>query len=246
MAPRIASTIAQQLAVTARALVADGRGILAADESSATCTQRFEKLGIKSTPESRRDYREMLFSTPGIGAFISGAILYDETIRQSTRDGTPIPELLRRQDIIPGIKVDTGTKPLATASDEKVTDGLEGLSERVAQYHSLGARFAKWRAVFTIGLNSPSRYCIEVNVRALARYARICQEGGLVPIVEPEVLMDGDHDIDRCEAVTTGTLQHVFHALNRQNVLLEGIILKPSMVIAGKASPRQADGKSVV
>jgi fructose-bisphosphate aldolase class I len=241
MAPGIASHIAEQLSATASSLVADGKGILAADESNSTCTQRFAKLGIASTPESRRDYREMLFSTSGLGAFISGAILYDETIRQSARDGTPIPKLLRRHDIIPGIKVDTGLKSLMGAPDEKVTEGLDRLPERVAEYHRLGARFAKWRAVITIGANTPSRYCIEVNTRALARYARTCQDGGLVPIVEPEVLMDSDHDIDRCQAATTKTLQFVFHALNQNGVLLEGMILKPSMVIAGKASPRQAD-----
>jgi fructose-bisphosphate aldolase class I len=229
-----------QLAETAQALVADGKGILAADESTATCTQRFQKLGIVSTPDSRRDYREMLFSTPGIGEFISGAILYDETLRQNARDGTPIPELLKRQGIIPGIKVDTGAKPLAGMPEEKVTEGLDGLRERVTNYYGLGARFAKWRAVIAIGPGLPSRYCIEVNAHALARYARLCQEGGLVPIVEPEILMDGDHDIDLCDEVTTDTLQTVFQALNEQGVFLEGIVLKPSMVIAGKASPHQA------
>jgi fructose-bisphosphate aldolase class I len=241
----MAANPADQLATTARILVADGKGILAADESSGTCTQRFQKLGIASTAESRRDYREMLFSTPGLGEFISGAILYDETLRQSARDGTPIPQLLQRQGIIAGIKVDTGAKPLAGAPAEKVTEGLDGLRERIAEYHAGGARFAKWRAVIAIGDGIPSRNCIDVNAHALARYARLCQEGGLVPIVEPEVLMDGDHDIDTCEAVTTDTLQAVFDALHRQGVLLEGILLKPSMVIAGKSCPRQASPEEV-
>jgi fructose-bisphosphate aldolase class I len=237
--------LTEQLPTTARLLVADGKGILAADESTATCTQRFEKLGIASTADSRRDYREMLFSTPGLGTFISGAILYDETIRQSARDGTPIPQLLKQQGIITGIKVDTGAKPLAGAPAEKITEGLDGLRERVAEYHGLGARFAKWRAVIAIGDGIPSRYCIDTNAHALARYALLCQEGGLVPIVEPEVLMDGDHDIDACEAVTTDTLHAVFHALHSQGVLLEGIILKPSMVIPGKSCPRRAAPQEV-
>ncbi|MCI0429989.1 MAG: fructose-bisphosphate aldolase class I [Rhodospirillales bacterium] len=241
----MAGSSAEQLAITAQTLVAGGKGILAADESSSTCTQRFQKHGIASTPESRRDYREMLFRTPGLGEFISGAILYDETIRQGARDGTPIPELLWRQDITPGIKVDTGAKPLAGAPEEKVTEGLDGLRERIADYYGLGARFAKWRAVIAIGPKTPSRYCIEVNAHALARYARLCQEGGLVPIVEPEVLMDGDHDIDRCDEVTTETLHMVFRALHEQGVLLEGIILKPSMVIPAKGCARLASTQEV-
>jgi fructose-bisphosphate aldolase, class I len=233
-------TVNDQLIETARAMVAPGKGILAADESSGTCTQRFEKLGIKSTPDSRRDYREMLLGTPGLGKFISGTILYDETLRQSARDGTPIVELLRRQDIIPGIKVDTGTKALAGSPNEKITEGLDGLRERVAEYRKLGARFAKWRAVIGIGPGMPTDYCIDVNAHALARYARLCQEGGLVPIVEPEVLMDGDHDAARAEDVTTRTLHVVFDALHRQGVMLEGIVLKPNMVVSGKACQVQA------
>ncbi|MCI0429821.1 MAG: fructose-bisphosphate aldolase class I [Rhodospirillales bacterium] len=239
------ASLPEQLALTAQTLVADGKGILAADESSSTCTQRFQKLGIASTPESRRDYREMLFCTPGLGEFISGAILYDETNRQNARDGTPIPDVLKRQGIIPGIKVDTGAKPLAGAPEERITEGLDGLRERVADYWRLGARFAKWRAVIAIGPKAPSRYCIEANAHALARYARLCQEGGLVPIVEPEVLMDGDHDIDHCDEVTTNTLHIVFHALHEQCVLIEGIILKPSMVIPGKECSRQANSQEV-
>ncbi|MGQ0664360.1 MAG: class I fructose-bisphosphate aldolase [Pseudomonadota bacterium] len=236
---------AEQLSSTAQALVADGKGILAADESTATCTQRFDKLGIASSETTRRDYREMLFGTPGLGEFISGTILYDETIRQSARDGTPLAALLSRQGIILGIKVDTGAKPLAGAPAEKVTEGLDGLRERVAEYHRLGARFAKWRAVIAIGLGIPTRYCLEANAHALARYARLCQDGCLVPIVEPEVLMDGDHDIDRCDEVTIATLHTTFHALHEQGVVLEGILLKPSMVISGKGCPRQAGVKEV-
>ncbi len=235
----------EQLASNAAALVADGKGILAADESTPTCTKRFQALGIGSSEASRRDYREMLFTTPGLGDFVSGAILYDETIRQSAADGTPIPALLEKQGIVPGIKVDTGAKPLAGSPEEKVTEGLDGLRDRVAAYFDLGARFAKWRAVITIGAGIPSPACIEVNAHALARYARLCQEGGLVPIVEPEVLMDGDHDIERCEAVTNATLHAVFHALFQQGVALEGMVLKPNMVIAGKACAAQADVEEV-
>jgi len=223
----------------ARALVTVGKGILAADESNATCTARFQKLGIDSTPDSRRDYREMLFTTQGLGEFVAGAILYDETIRQQARDGMLLADLMMRQGIIPGIKVDTGARPLAGAPDEKITEGLDGLRERVAEYFRLGARFAKWRAVISVGVKTPSRYCIDVNAHALARYARLCQEGGLVPIVEPEVLMDGDHDIERCDDITTDVLHAVFDALHEQGVLLEGIILKPNMVVAGKGCPRQ-------
>jgi fructose-bisphosphate aldolase class I len=235
----------EQLAATAEAMVADGKGVLAADESTPTCTKRFQNLGIVSSEASRRDYREMLFTTPGLGEFVSGAILYDETIRQNAADGTPIPALLQEQGILPGIKVDTGAKPLAGAPEERVTEGLDGLRDRVADYYDLGARFAKWRAVITIGIDLPSRACVEVNAHALARYARLCQEGGLVPIVEPEVLMDGDHDIERCDEVTSATLHSVFHALFEQNVALEGMLLKPSMVISGKDCPEQADVQEV-
>ncbi|MDP6786083.1 MAG: fructose-bisphosphate aldolase class I [Rhodospirillales bacterium] len=229
------------LASIARSLIADGRGILAADESTGTITKRFDGIGVESTEENRRSYRELLFTTPGLGEFVSGAILYDETIRQAATDGTPIPALLAKQDIHPGIKVDTGAKPLAGSAEETVTEGLDGLRERVAEYHGLGARFAKWRAVIKIGDRIPTPYCIEANAHALARYARLCQDGGLVPIVEPEVLMDGDHDIDRCDAVTTETLHVVFAALHRQGVSLEGMLLKPNMVISGKDCSRQAD-----
>ena len=191
------------LASIAQSLVADGRGILAADESTGTITKRFDALGVASTEENRRSYREVLFTTAGLGECVSGAILYDETIRQAAQDGTPFPEVLAKQNIHPGIKVDTGAKPLAGSPDETVTEGLDGLGQRVAEYYGLGARFAKWRAVIKIGEDIPSPYCIETNAHALARYARLCQDGGLVPIVEPEVLMDGDHDIDRCDQVTT-------------------------------------------
>ncbi len=230
----------EQLGSTAQAMVADGKGILAADESLPTITKRFDKLGIESTEENRRAYRETLFATPGLGEFISGAILFDETIRQKAADGTPLPELLKRQGIMPGIKVDAGAKPLAGAPEEKVTEGLDGLRGRVAEYADLGARFAKWRAVITIGAGIPSRYCIGANAHALARYARLCQEGGLTPIVEPEVLMDGAHDIGRCEDVTAATLQAVFDALADHGVLLEGMLLKPNMVISGTDCPEQA------
>jgi len=225
---------------TARALVADGRGILAADESTPTIGKRFEGIGVDSTETARRDYRELLFSTPGLGQYISGVILYDETIRQAAADGVPLVEVQRRQGIIPGIKVDTGAKPLALCPGETVTEGLDGLRPRIGEYREMGARFAKWRAVISIGDDLPSHACLATNAHALARYAALCQEGGLVPIVEPEVLMDGDHDIDTCEAVTTRTLQIVFAALAEQRVHLEGILLKPNMVVSGKGCPRQA------
>ena len=233
------------LASIAQSLVADGRGILAADESTGTITKRFDALGVASTEENRRSYREVLFTTAGLGECVSGAILYDETIRQAAQDGTPFPEVLAKQNIHPGIKVDTGAKPLAGSPDETVTEGLDGLGQRVAEYYGLGARFAKWRAVIKIGEDIPSPYCIETNAHALARYARLCQDGGLVPIVEPEVLMDGDHDIDRCDQVTTETLHVVFDALHRQGVSLEGMLLKPNMVIAGQGCSRQAGVEEV-
>ncbi len=233
------------LASIAQSLVANGRGILAADESTGTITKRFEAIGVKSTEENRRSYRELLFTTPGIGEFVSGAILYDETIRQAAKDGTPFPDVMAQQNIHPGIKVDAGAKPLAGSPEETVTEGLDGLRERIAEYYGLGARFAKWRAVIKIGDHIPTPYCIETNAHALARYARLCQDGGLVPIVEPEVLMDGDHDIDRCDEVTTETLHVVFGALRRQGVSLEGMLLKPNMVIAGTDCSRQADVEEV-
>ena len=231
---------AEQLETVAREIVADARGILAADESTPTIGKRFETIGVASTEDSRRDYRELLFTTAGLGEFVSGVILYDETIRQSSAGGVPFVEVLQGQNIHPGIKVDTGAKALAGSAGEKVTEGLDGLGERVAEYRELGATFAKWRAVITIGDGIPSPYCIEANAHALARYARLCQEGGLVPIVEPEVLMDGAHDIERSDDVTTATLATVFHALHEQGVHLEGMLLKPSMVISGADCPTQA------
>ena len=236
---------AQTLETTARAMVAPNKGILAADESTATIGKRFSEFGIESTPETRRAYRDMLFGTPGLGENVSGVILYDETIRQSALDGTPFPELLEHAGMIPGIKVDTGAKPLALHPDEKVTEGLDGLRERVGEYVRMGARFAKWRAVITIGEGIPTRACLVANAHALARYAAICQEGGLVPIVEPEVLMDADNSIERCEEVTEATLGTVFDELHGQDILLEGIVLKPNMVVPGKRSPRQASVKEV-
>jgi fructose-bisphosphate aldolase, class I len=225
---------------TARALVAPGKGILAADESLPTIGKRFTPLGIDNVEENRRFYRQMLFTAPGIGDAVSGVILFDETIRQSTDDGVPFPEVLQRQGIIPGIKVDKGAKPLAFAPGETVTEGLDGLRERLQEYTQLGARFAKWRAVIDIGENIPTRHCIDANAHALARYAGLCQEAGLVPIVEPEVLMDGSHSIERCYEVTGATLHLVFDRLHEQRVDLAGCLLKPNMVIAGKKSSSQA------
>jgi fructose-bisphosphate aldolase class I len=226
-------------------LVADGKGILAADESVATATRRFDPFGIQSTEQSRRAYREMLFTTRGAAEFISGAILYDETIRQKSSDGTPLAEVLRSQGIVPGIKVDTGAEPLAGAPEETVTEGLDGLRERLAEYDGMGARFAKWRAVIRITDALPSRACVSANAHALARYAALCQEQHLVPIVEPEVLMDGAHALERCEEVTGMVLHVVFHALFEQGVSLESILLKPSMVIAGKDCSRPASVQEV-
>jgi fructose-bisphosphate aldolase class I len=224
----------------ARAMTAPHRGILAADESTGTIGRRFDSIGIENTEPNRRAYRDMLFGTPNLGDNISAAILYDETIRQSALDGTPFPEVLRRAGIIPGIKVDLGAKDLALHPGEKVTEGLDGLRGRIAEYVGLGARFAKWRAVITIGDGIPSRACLAVNAHALARYAALCQEGGLVPIVEPEVLMDGDNTIERCEEVTEETLHTVFDELVLQGIALEGMVLKPNMVVPGKKAPRQA------
>ena len=229
-----------ELGLTAKALVAPGKGILAADESHPTIEKRFRALGIEGTEENRRVYRQMLLTTPGIAEFISGVILFDETIRQKADDGTAFPTVLSRQGIIPGIKVDTGAKPLAGATGEKITEGLDGLRERLAEYRGLGARFAKWRAVITIGGGTPSAYCIDANAHALARYAALCQEAGLVPVVEPEVLMDGDHTIERCFDVTEAVLSSVFRALRDQRVTPEHVLLKPNMVLPGAACPRQA------
>ncbi|MGI9120998.1 MAG: class I fructose-bisphosphate aldolase [Acidimicrobiales bacterium] len=232
--------MADDLSTTAQALVASGRGILAADESTATITKRFGSIDVDSTADSRRAYRDALFSTPDLGDSISGVIMYDETIRQSSSDGIPFPKLLEEQGILPGIKVDTGAKPLAGAADEKVTEGLDGLRERIDEYVEMGARFAKWRAVITIGEGMPSQYCIDANAHALARYAALCQEGGLVPIVEPEVLMDGDHSIERCFEVTEATQHVVFSALYEHRVVFEEMVLKPNMIISGKGNARQA------
>ena len=230
----------QQLQDTANAMVAPGKGILAMDESNPTCNKRFAKLGIDTTEVKRREYRDMLLTTRGLSEFIGGAILYDETIRQSTLKGTPFPKYMQDAGIIPGIKVDTGAKNLALHSGETVTEGLDGLRERLAEYYKMGARFAKWRAVITIGKGIPSDACIEANAHALARYAALCQEANIVPIVEPEVLMDGDHTIERSYEETEKTQLVVFEQLKRQGVALEGIILKPSMVISGADCPTQA------
>ncbi|MGQ0570124.1 MAG: class I fructose-bisphosphate aldolase [Armatimonadota bacterium] len=234
-----------ELSEIARKLVAPGKGILAADESSGTIKRRFASIGVESTEQHRRDYRELLFRTPGAAEFISGVILYDETIRQKGADGTPLVRVLSDQGVIPGIKVDAGAKPLAFAEGELVTEGLDGLRERFAEYRELGAKFSKWRAVITIGLGIPSHYCIEVNAHALGRYAALSQEAGIVPIVEPEVLMDGDHSIDRCFEVTRDTLREVFSQLARQRVELEGMLLKPNMVLSGKEARDRAPAEEV-
>jgi fructose-bisphosphate aldolase, class I len=234
-----------KLEETAKALVAPGKGILAADESTGTIKKRFDTIEVESTEENRRAYRELLFTTEGAGEFISGVILYDETIRQSTADGKPFPTALEEAGIIAGIKVDTGAKPLALAPDETVTEGLDGLRERLEEYRGLGARFAKWRAVLSIGDGIPSDYAIWTNAHALARYAALCQEAGLVPIVEPEVLMDGDHSIDTAFHVTARTLQAVYTELHDQRVQIEGTLLKPNMVLPGYESPEQVPHEEV-
>ena len=226
---------------TAQEMVAPGRGILAMDESTGTCTSRFEKLGVESTESTRLSYREMLVTTPELSRYISGAILFDETLRQKVTGEVPFAEYLDRVGIVPGIKVDMGAKALAGHPGEKVTEGLDGLRERLQEYVSLGARFAKWRAVITIGEGIPSDACIMANAHSLARYAALCQESGVVPIVEPEVLMDGAHTIDTCRTETEKTLSVVFDELHEQGVALSGIVLKPNMVISGKDSTEQAD-----
>jgi len=233
------------LHATAQALVATGKGILAADESFGTIEKRFKKLGIASTEDNRQAYREMLFTTGGVENFISGVILFDETIRQSTAGGTPFASVLAKVGIMPGIKVDTGAKALAGFPGEKITEGLDGLRERLAEYAKLGARFAKWRAVIAIGDGLPTPFCISANAHALARYAALCQEAGLVPIVEPEVLMDGPHTIERCDEVTEATLKAVYDQLHKHRVVLEGTLLKPNMVLSGKECPRQAPVEQV-
>ncbi|MCR4281882.1 MAG: fructose-bisphosphate aldolase class I [Bauldia sp.] len=241
--------MAERLEDIAARMVAPGKGILAADESSGTLTKRFEALGIASTPETRRDYREMFFRTEeAMRNFVSGVILYDETIRQNTKDGTPLVKLIAATGAVPGIKVDTGARPLALAPGEKITEGLDGLRERLKEYYEFGARFAKWRAVIDIGPAIPTMNCIHANAHALARYAALCQEAGIVPIVEPEVVMDGPvaaHDADTCYAVTEKTLKAVFDELRLANVNLRGVVLKPNMVVAGKNSPKQATPKEV-
>jgi fructose-bisphosphate aldolase class I len=237
--------MSQTLSDTANALVVDGKGILAADESSPTIKKRFDGIGVDSTEDNRRDYRFMLFSAPDAGRYISGVILFDETIRQSAADGTSLVEVLKSAGMIPGIKVDQGAKPLAGFPGEKVTEGLDGLRERCEDYVKLGARFAKWRAVYTIGEDGPSAACLTANAHALARYAAIAQETGLVPIVEPEVLMDGDHSIDDCELVSEEVLRTVFGELAVQEVELEGMLLKPNMVLSGTDCPEQAGVEEV-
>ena len=234
-----------ELEATAQAMVAKGKGILAADESTGTIKKRFDGIKLESTEENRRAYREMLFTAPGAADYISGVIFYDETLRQKTKAGVPFAEHLKRLGIVPGIKVDAGTKPLAGAPGEVVTEGLDGLRERLKEYYSLGARFAKWRAVIDIGEAIPSIYGIHVNAHALARYATLCQEANIVPIVEPEVLMDGGHTIERCEEVTNAVLTRVFAELDTQRVYLEGMVLKPNMVISGMKCAKQAGVEEV-
>ncbi|MBO6543828.1 MAG: fructose-bisphosphate aldolase class I [Alphaproteobacteria bacterium] len=230
----------------ANAMGARGRGILAADESSGTIKKRFDTIGVASTEETRRDYREMLFrTTKAMHDHISGVILYDETIRQKAEDGTPLVTLIKNAGAIPGIKVDMGTKPLPGFPGEKITEGLDGLAARLTEYYELGARFAKWRAVLDISPNIPTSACIKANMHALARYAALCQAANIVPIVEPEVLMDAEHDIDRCYDVTHATLRVLFDELIEQNVMLEGTVLKPNMVISGKKCPKQAGPEEI-
>jgi fructose-bisphosphate aldolase, class I len=234
-----------ELRATAQAMVGKHRGLLAADESTSTIGKRFTSIKLESTDETRRLYRELLFTTPGATDNISGVILYDETIRQKTKDGVPFPTYLTQQGMIPGIKVDTGAKPLAGFPGETITEGLDGLRERLAEYYQLGARFAKWRAVIDIRSSIPSAYAIEANADALARYAALCQEASIVPIVEPEVLMDGEHTLERCEDVTNAVLDRVFSHLFAARVYLEGMVLKPNMIIPGKKCPQRASPEQV-
>jgi len=235
----------QSLETVARAMAAPGKGILAADESTGTIEKRLQSIKVENTEENRRAYRDLLFSAKGLGQYISGVILYDETIRQKGLNGTPFVELLAKNGILPGIKVDTGAKDLALCPDEKVSEGLDNLAKRCAEYVKLGAKFAKWRAVITIGPSIPSSTCIAANAHALGRYAAICQAAGLVPIVEPEVLMDGNHTIERCEEVTEWALNAVYDALYINRVVLERSVLKPSMVISGSECPKQAPADEV-
>ena len=236
-----------ELNKVAEAMVAPGRGILAADESTGTIKKRFDSLGVESTADTRRDYREMLFRTKeAMTKYISGVILYDETIRQNAKDGTPLVKLIAQAGALPGIKVDKGTKPLPNCPGEVVTEGLDGLGERLAEYRGLGAKFAKWRAVIDVGEHGmPSYTCVNANAHALARYAALCQQEGIVPIVEPEVLMDGGHDIDRCAEVTTWVLKETFQALFFNRVALEGMVLKPNMIVPGKTSGKRASVEEV-
>jgi fructose-bisphosphate aldolase class I len=230
---------------TARELVAPGKGILAADESSGTIEKRFDGISVESTEDNRRAYRQLLFTTPGLGEHISGVILFDETIRQSTDDGTRLTEVLEKAGVIPGIKVDTGAKPLARFEGETVTEGLDGLSERLAEYKELGARFAKWRATYFIGGGRPTDFAVLANGHALARYAALCQEAGIVPIVEPEVLMDGDHDIAACEDATGRALHTLYEQMSEHRIDLAGTLLKVNMVVPGKGAPTQVDDATI-
>jgi fructose-bisphosphate aldolase, class I len=230
---------------TARAMVAPGKGLLAADESAGTCKKRFDSVKVECTEENRRAYREMLFTTPGLADYVSGVILFDETLRQSTKAGTNFAEYLKQIGILPGIKVDAGAQDMALHPGEKVTEGLDGLPRRMDEYFKLGARFAKWRAVITIGEGIPSRACIKANAHALARYSAICQEASIVPIVEPEVLLDGVHSAERSEAVHEETLEALFHEMQQHGVSLEHVILKASMTVSGKAHPQQASVREV-
>ena len=225
---------------TALAMVAPGKGLLAADESAGTCKKRFDSVNVECTEENRRLYRELLFTTPGIEEFVSGVILFDETLRQKTREGEPFAEYMKRNGVIPGIKVDAGAQDMALHSGEKVTEGLDGLRKRLEEYFKLGARFSKWRAVITIGDTIPSTACLRANAHALARYSALCQEASIVPIVEPEVLLDGNHSVERCESVTEATLATLFAALHKQDCSLEHVVLKASMVVSGKENARQA------
>jgi len=235
----------EDITAIARALVAEKKGILAADESTKTITGRFESINVVSTENSRRDYREMLFNADGIGEFITGVILYDETIRQKTADGRTMVNLLKEAGIIPGIKVDNGTRYLDGTENELITEGLDGLTERLHEYYKLGARFAKWRAVFSIGESTPGDYCIRANTNTLAQYAMLCQKAGIVPIVEPEVLMDGKHSIDDCFSATERVQRELFSQLDQQRVTLEGCLLKPNMVISGKEATHRASPEEV-
>jgi len=234
-----------ELARIANAMVAPGKGLLAADESSGTIKKRFDTISLASTEEHRRSYRELLFTAPGASDCISGVIFYDETLRQKTRDGTPFPDFLTKAGIIPGIKVDSGAKPLAAFPGETITEGLDGLRERLAEYHRLGARFAKWRAVIDIASGIPTSFAVQANAHALARYAALCQEADIVPIVEPEVLMDGAHSLERCEEVTSEVLATVFDQLFEHRIYLEGMVLKPNMVISGKQAANRAPPEAV-